>query len=139
MSKFKIGDRVADKIDRFEFDDCNEPREGTVIEGSAPGKIMVQWDQYSWEAAPRAPELVAVKNLLPPKEAKARFSELEKEYNGFVKEAETKLKAASKLIKEANKIAKKAGAESLSDFHEAYGPLYDAMDAAGWRTSSFGC
>jgi hypothetical protein len=70
---------------------------------------------------------------------KAKFSELEKEYEAVAKQIKVKLVEAGKLIKEANKMAKKAGADSLADMYDAIDPLESAMDACGWRTSSWNC
>lgn len=66
-------------------------------------------------------------------------SDLEKEYKLAVKEVKNKMKEAGKIIKEANTMAKKAGAENLASMYDAVHPLVDAMDASGWRSSSWDC
>lgn len=81
---------------------------------------------------------IRLSHLLPAAELAAKESKLEVEFKKTSKEIRSKLKEAAKIIGEAQKLAKKQG-HNLSDMYDAYGPLYNAMDNAGWRTSSFGC
>jgi hypothetical protein len=64
---------------------------------------------------------------------------MEKEYEVVAKQIRSKLTEAGKLIKEANKMAKKTGATYLADMYDAIDPLKNAMDACGWRSSSWSC
>lgn len=140
-----VGARVAEKLERYE--ECGNDCEGTIVSertpGEAgPGNVMVEWDLYDYQKqAKEKPVAYAhpLKNLLPAKEAKLHFDKLEAEFKAYEKEVLVKMKEAGKLIREANKLAKKAGVENLNDMYDATYPLYNAMDAAGWRTSSFGC
>ena len=65
-------------------------------------------------------------------------SQIEKDFEALEKQIKNKVKAAAKLLDEAQGLAQKQH-HNLSEMYNAYGPLYAAMDNAGWRTSSFGC
>lgn len=119
---------------------------GKVTEVLPNGLVKVMWDE-NWlnelfvNGITHEYWPVKVKSdwLLTEAEGKAKFSALEKEFDAIADQVIDKLKEAGKLIKEANKIAKKSGAKSLYEMYDAHDPLLNAMDAAGWRTSSFNC
>jgi hypothetical protein len=106
---------------------------GVVSDKDAPaGKVFVKWEESEADLDPDEDHEVDIKLL-------TLFSdraEIEKEYKVLMKELAGKMKEASSIIKEAGKLARKHG-YSLADT-VGY-DLYDAMDSAGWRTSSFGC
>lgn len=110
------------------YDECIE---GTVLDKEASeGKVFVAWDDVE------DPEEVSIKilSLLSEK------SVLEKEFQEAEKAIKQKMKEAAALVKEANKMAKKAGARNLAEMqYDAASPLVNAMDASGWRSSSWGC
>jgi hypothetical protein len=160
-NKFKVGDRVGAGRDEAgelttkihyggEYDDG--PAYGTVKEILPGGKVKVLWDtQWLNERTTTynektgavkketySPATVATKLLLSEADAKAKFSELEKEYEVVAEQVRAKLKEAGSLIKDANKLAKKLGTE-LAEMYDATDPLENAMDACGWRTSSLHC
>jgi hypothetical protein len=162
--KFVEGQRVATMLDendeftsklRYDGEYSDGPEFGKVVdtEFCTKGKVKVLWDNDYLNATCNAiskttgkkvpPSKVAVemdiKVLLTEEEAKEKFASLEKEYDAVAKEVRAKLTEAGKLVKEANKIAKKAGVDSLADMYDAVDPLVDAMDACGWRSSSWSC
>lgn len=138
---------------RYDGEYCDGPEFGKITDILPGGKVKVLWDNDNYndhsevfskttgklQKSISVPSEVDAKLLLPEAEMKAKFSELEKEYDAVADQIREKLKEAGKLIKEANKMAKKTGADSLNDMYDAVGPLEDAMDACGWRTSSWSC
>lgn len=64
---------------------------------------------------------------------------IETEFKSTVKQVKDKMKEAAKLVREANALAKKGHAPSLANMSDAIRPLINAMDSAGWRSSSWGC
>jgi hypothetical protein len=79
------------------------------------------------------------------------MSDLDKDFKRVEKQVRAKMEAAAALIKEAKDMAdangiagetnEDSGESGLAswDFYDAVRPLRDAMDYAGWRTSSWGC
>jgi hypothetical protein len=71
--------------------------------------------------------------------------DLEKTFKRVEKKIVAKIKEAAGLIQEANEMAKTIGdkesSEGLSnwDFWAACAPLRDALDEAGWSSSSMRC
>ena len=156
--KLEVGQRVGTFFDknscfsakpRYDSTYGEDPVFGKITEVLTGGKVRVQFDrEYLNEAVhdtktgkliSRQPALVEAKLFLPEEEVKAKFSILEKEYDLVAKQVRDKLKIAAQAIREAQKLAKKELGTNLSEMYVAYDPLYNAMDAAGWRTSSFGC
>ena len=99
-------------------------------------KVYVQWD---FGATPTDPSEEEVASLELESVAKSKLSKLVAEFKLYEKAVLAKMKEAGKLIREADKLAKKAGVEFLYDMYDSTYPLFNAMDAAGWRTSSLGC
>ena len=64
---------------------------------------------------------------------------LEKEFKIAMKAVKEKVKEAAALVKEANKMALEAHAKSLESLSDVSQPLVNAMDSAGWHSSSWGC
>lgn len=135
---FKVGDRVgiSNGLNMAEFDPESSPDYGEVTDVLSDGRVMIKWDSDWRNKSYKDP--VDSSTLLPEKELQEIDAKLEKEFKVLEKEVVVKMKEAGKLIKEANKLAQKAG-RSLHEMYEAVGPLESAMDAAGWRTSSWGC
>jgi hypothetical protein len=161
---FTVGQRVGCALDagcnftakvRYDgnYGEDPGPAFGKVTEVLRNGKVVVLWDddylndhdvrfdeKTGQEKSSTAKGITMdTKLLLPEAEMKAKFSELEKEYEKVAVQIRSKLTEAGKLIKEANKMAKKAGVDSLAAMYDATSPLESAMDACGWRTSSWGC
>ena len=121
-----------EEIVKYSSDDSyDETLEGVVLDKpAAKGKVFVQWEDVD------DPDEVDMKilSLLSEK------SELEKEFKEAQKAIKEKIKEAAAIVKEANKMAQKAGARNLAEMqYGAAGPLVDAMDNSGWRSSSWGC
>jgi hypothetical protein len=148
---FKVGDRVArfeqqyndnDEPIKPRFDAENYPIFGVitgVIFNSAPAQVVVKWDPPEWDRKRvMDPKIVPAKDLQLEAPLKASWSKMEAEFELLEKQVADKLKEAGKLLREANKIAKKSGRD-LAEMYNAIDPLYSAMDACGWRTSSFSC
>jgi hypothetical protein len=98
-------------------------------------KVYVKWDPDG-TCDPSEEE---VSSLELESVAEPKLSKLDAEFKVYEKAVLAKMKEAGKLIREANKLSKKAGVESLNDMYDSTYPLFNAMDAAGWRTSSLGC
>jgi hypothetical protein len=148
---FVIGDRVG-RIEKYNNDgdnikarfdmDC-PPKFGAVSAIVSPLNVVVQWDPPSWAPGRIVkPEIVVSADLQTEASLKSSWSkmeaEMEAEFEVIERQVVAKLKEAGKLLREANKIAKKSG-RNLAEMYDAIGPLYSAMDACGWNTSSFGC
>jgi hypothetical protein len=139
---FKVGDHVGmgvgiddddEGADKLRYSEETELLFGTITDVLSTGKVLVKWeDGNDYYKDP-----LDTKNIMFAAALKAKYSELEKQYKELEKELSAKMKEAAKLIKEAGKIARKQGYE-LANMDAGY-ELYGAMDACGWRTSSFGC
>lgn len=137
--ELKVGDRVVKnwkKFDRY-GDNINggevlAPPTKDALTGNP--KVYVKWDGKWYKPNP---EEVEVSKLMTQEESDAQYSKLEKEFEELESEIEIKLAEAGRLILEANAIADRGGVQ-LSEL-EAIGPLYQAMDACGWSTSSLSC
>lgn len=130
----EFGDDNEDEIVRYTYDEYDDNTLiGVVRSEPAKGnKVVVKWIEGDREEEQEEVD-VAVLAL-----ASSR-PELEKEFKTAQKAIKDKLKEAAKIVKEANIMAKKAGAKNLESMYDAIDPLIDAMDASGWRSSSWGC
>jgi len=152
---FTIGDRVGFNAifkDQDTYNDCDagfydlafdeyyDPCYGEVIEIIEPSdNLIIKWDEnddYIDEYKPE--DGWNAKDFLPEKELKKKYSHLEKEFRTMEKAVKAKVKKAAVIIREANKMTKEHG-KTLSELWDVRRPLYDAMDNAGWHTSSFDC
>ena len=135
MAKYVVGDRVGEVNGQLKYREYGEPRYGVVTDVLSNGNVMVEWENKY--GAPKRKES-SPGNLLPEAEIKAKYSELEQAFLKVQAEVEEKLKAASTFILEAEKIASAAGL-NLQDMRDATDHLEDAMNEAGWQTSSWHC
>lgn len=126
---WKKFDRYADNIDKGEV--IAAPTKDAL---TGNPKVYVKWDS-KW-CKPN-PEEVEVSSLMSQQESDQQYSKLEKEFKELEVIIETKLAEAGKLIREASSCADSFGVELNS--LDAIRPLYQAMDACGWNTSSFSC
>jgi len=146
--EWKIGDRVAKATSEYyedeysgkqivplRYDPDNGLYLGEITDISAKGKITVKWDgRY------RDTEVLEAKDLITEAEGKARYSELEAEFHEIERQVAEKVGQVAQGIREANELARKTGRPlAQMSYNIIYRTLYDAMDDAGWRTSSFGC
>lgn len=146
--KFAVGDRVgeftseiyedeysdAETVDLV-YDSDNPPEFGEVLEVLSDTQVKVKWD-CDWR---ENISVVEASSIAPEKVVAERLSVLEKEFKVVEKEVAAKLKEVAKGLRDANKLAQKKLGRNLYQLGMGYGPLYNAMDASGWRTSSFGC
>ncbi len=149
MTQFKIGDRVAKATAKFYEDEYSSAQDvplyynpdgdglrvGEVTDISAKGKITVKWDGSYGRT-----ETLEAKDLMTEEAGKARYSELEAEFSVIEKQVAEKVKEIAVAIREADALSRKVGKPLAQMGYEIiYRNLYDAMDDAGWNTSSFGC
>lgn len=105
--------------------------------------VIVEWAS-EWGAAQL--QKVTLRSLITGEEAnklqvelQAAKTKLEAEFQLVAKEVAKKLTAAAKLIEEAGVVATKAGRDLASDFYQETHQLENAMERAGWNTSSWHC
>lgn len=137
---FVEGDRVGyvesyrDEFSTAPYHPDDEVSYGTITKIDDKGTVYIKWDD-AWMSSdyPMDVEDLTFEDELKQnlKSLEAKFKEVEKEVKGIVT-------TAAKSLRDAQKIAKKAGF-SLSDLNDAIYPLENAMDACGWRTSSWHC
>lgn len=133
---FVIGDRIGlidGKIRYIQHGDT--PNYGVITDLLADGRIMVKWDS-EWMNNNSKP--INPKNLMAESEFKVKYSELEMAFCRVEDEVAEKLKEAGQIILDAQKIAKDAGF-NITDLYEATSSLENAMESAGWNTSSWHC
>lgn len=121
---------------KYFHDDWNETTLiGTILEKPAkPGKIWVAWDECDHRGESEEEEvkidILTLESDLP---------KIEKDYKAAAKLIKENMKSAAALIAKSNKLAQAAHASSLESMYDAIQPLVDAMDNAGWRSSSWDC
>jgi len=103
---------------------------------ASAGKVWVKWIEGQYLDSLDEDESEIDLKLLT---LESERSSIEQDFKKVSKEIKEKMKEAGKLVKEANDLAVKARLGNLAALYEASGPLVDAMDNAGWRSSSWGC
>jgi hypothetical protein len=141
MRKFAIGDRVSEVVTSRK--NSWNRKVGKVLSEipNDPDTYLVELDlDPYYKARGKAPTIkrYEANDLMSEAEAKDALDALENDFNKLQDDLKLKLAEAVKIIEEANKIAEDNG-ESLAEMHEATDPLLNAMDNAGWRTSSLSC
>lgn len=147
--KFAVGDRVGHAVydveDRYgeskvvkgirvsEYGEA--PDYGTVTDILSSGKVVVKWDS-EWKN--RRAAFTDPSELMLESDIKTEYSRLDKEFDEVKKQVKAKMKEAGKIIADAHKLAQTTG-NNLQELYDAIQPLEDAMDKAGWHTSSWGC
>ena len=137
MTKFAVNDRVGTVADgklRY-YEHGDGPYYGSITDILSDGRVMVRWDN-KWMNDRSKP--VNPQDLVAESEMQERYSELERAFRKLEVDVRDKMTEASKLILDAKKIAKTAGF-SLRDLSEATSILEEAIDTAGWQTSSWHC
>lgn len=134
-----VGTRVAIKLGTNDIGEEIRIHSGSIIDKPVSDfltgdlKVRVKWD------IDPTPCDVFVRDIDLEDNIKKHAIKLEEEFIIYQNQVIDKMKEAGKLIFEANKLAKNAGMAGLPDMHNALGPLYDAMDFAGWDISSLSC
>lgn len=137
MKKFAIHDRVScinigGKLVYSVYGD--KPSYGIITDILSDGRVMVQWDdRMARKSTPIDPQ-----NLISELEMQKKYSELELAFHKVERDVRDKMTEASQLILDAQKIAKMAGFD-LQELSDATSLLENAMDEAGWQTSSWHC
>lgn len=103
---------------------------------AAPGKVWVKWIEGQYLDSLDEDESEIDLKILT---LESDRSSIEQDFKKVSKEIEAKMKEAGKVVKEANALAVKARLGNLAALYDASSPLVDAMDNAGWRSSSWGC
>lgn len=134
--KFKIGDRVGQAPSK-KYNPNQRGDVGVVTDITMAGKYLVKWDN-SWYERSYLGTLWDEDILMPSDEVEAINSKLEEEYTALETELRLKVADAARSLNEATQLAQSKGYE-LVNMYESTRPLMDAMDNAGWRTSSFNC
>jgi hypothetical protein len=99
---------------------------------ASDGHVWVKWIEGDFDEEEQEVE-ISILTLA------SDIGEIEKEYAEVSKLIKANMKEAAKLISESHKLAKKAHVKSLESMYDAVSPLINAMDNAGWRSSSWGC
>lgn len=139
MKKYKKDDRVVlfetsnlETHNEYEDDDTTR---GVVLSVDNKGRVFVKWDgPYR---TPN-PSYHMPSELILEAKADQILSKLEDEYEVWAAPIRKKIEKAAKLLLEANEMAGEQGRE-LVEMENLNSALIDAMDKAGWQTSSFGC
>ncbi len=135
METFIRGDRVGSYSGKLKYSEYDEePYYGTVTDILADGRIMVKWDDKYLDSS----KSVSPNKLMFESDLRSKYSELEQAFHKVESEVAEKMKEASQIILDAQKIAKAAGLD-LQELHGATSFLENAMDSAGWQTSSWHC
>lgn len=148
-NNFAVGDRVAHAVSetydeyeetqytKYRYDPEAEANYGVITSLLPDGvQATVKWDNEWYDRYHDEP--VKLAELMHEEAFKKLEAKLEEQFNEVEKEIAAKMKDAAKIIKEANKLAKKTG-RNLESMYDAVSPLVSAMDASGWRSSSWGC
>lgn len=123
-------------IVKYFHNDWNETTlVGVVMDKPAKaGKVWIEWQECDHRGGDDEEEVdINILTLF------SDLPEIEKEYKEAVKVIKKNMTEAAALINKSNKLAIAAHAKSLEDMYGATQPLVDAMDNAGWRSSSWGC
>jgi len=138
---FTVGARVAPIVNEHTHPyDLDLTDRGTVVailpepmnNASSPTKIVIKWDDHKY--APGEITEHSSNELMLEADA-AKLLEEWKRLENAVKD---KMIVAATAINEAQAIAK-ANNRDLTELHSACYVLEDAMDKAGWTTSSWYC
>lgn len=117
----------------------NAPLAKGKIAGPLTNKIViVEWSDGRLDKRDIKVLLSEVDGIVENQRLVDEAERLEKEFAQVEIEVTSKLKEAAKLVREAAKIADAKNVD-LQDMHEATHDLEYAMEAAGWRTSSWHC
>lgn len=126
----EYGDNELIKYFHDEYDDCIII--GIIMDKvAAADKVWVNWTEGDIDEEEEEVDMI----LLTLESSR---SEIEKEYKEVCKQVKEKIKQAAALVREADKLAKKGYAKNLESMGAA-DALISAMDASGWRSSSWGC
>lgn len=134
MSSFQIGDKVVQTSDVSRYFHESYAT-GKVISVEA-NSCVVEFNR--WGGSHVEIKRIPIENLMSLADAQVKKSELETDFNEVEAAVSVKLNEAAKLIKEASETAGEKDL-SLPELSSATSALMDALDSAGWATSSLSC
>lgn len=111
---------------------------GTIVGLSTNNLVIVEWDSGSIDKVDMKSLLSFSLGTAENQRLLDEQERLEKEFEQVQTECSAKLNQAAKLVREAASLAKSKG-QDLQEMSEATSDLEYAMEAAGWRTSSWHC
>lgn len=135
---FGLGDRVGLIDGKIRYTHGAVPSYGVITDLLTDGRVIVKWDNKWMNDSSAWSKPINSKNLMAESELKAKYSELEMAFCKVEDEVAEKLKEAGQIILDAQKIAKDGGF-NITDLYEATSSLENAMESAGWNTSSWHC
>lgn len=100
--------------------------------------VVVEWDDGHINKPQINGLLSEADGLAENKRMLEEQERLEREFEQVQSECASKLQQAARLVREAAALARAKG-QDLQDMSEATSDLEYAMEAAGWRTSSWHC
>lgn len=123
-------------------------RRGVFLALVNPTIAAIKLQNGRLEQVPVASLISVDKAVTEEKKIHEEQLRLEQQYAPIYEEIAVKMRAAADALREAGKLAKQVrGTDSwnrgapvhLTELHEECRPFLDAMDAAGWSTSSLTC
>ena len=137
LQNCKVGTRVA-FIDKWQ--PCNKGVVKSKVEPYMNHGLMVivEWDNGLLEKVNLSSLITEAEGIAQDARIREEQDRLEADWAQVESLVTEKLNAAAALINEANALASKAGKE-LHEMWDSTSHLMDAMDDAGWRTSSMSC
>lgn len=124
---FKVGDSVVDKPTLDNRLDWEDTRSGKVVD-IISDTLVIEW-------ANKMTTKRKANTIVLASEAQPMIDKLNTEFNTLLVVLREKMELAAATIEEAQTVATARG-QNLRSIYEATRPLYNAMDNAGWRTSS---
>ncbi len=111
---------------------------GTIVGPLNNDHVIVEWAHGEFERIKLDKLLSETDGITENQRLLDESRQLESDFRSVQSECRTKLAEAAKLIDEAAKLADKHG-HYLLEMDDAVDPLEQALDAAGWNTSSWHC
>lgn len=161
--QFEVGQKVC-SIARWDYADFTNDLSlvvrdladlvyGKIIKMLPKNKYSVLWDDnhindhvYNYDpktgeivSETAKPTIIGGKFLFDIADMKSKKAKIDKEFKMIEKQVKAKLIEAAKIIKDANKIAKSSGMDNLAEMYNVIVPLWNALDASGWNSSSIDC
>jgi len=100
--------------------------------------VIVEWGNRHLQKVDIRELITEAEGFAQDEYVRSEQNRLEREFEHAQFAVTVKMKEAADAINAAVKLAKEKGS-SLQDMYSAVVPLMDALDNAGWNTSSFSC
>lgn len=111
---------------------------GKVVGHGEHNLVFVEWQGGSITKIDAKNLLSEIDGIAENQRLLDEEKRLEREFTQVQEECKAKLQEAAKLVREAAQLADSKNVD-LQDMHDATDDLEYAMEAAGWRTSSWHC